>query len=136
MTRNVESIHQSDSIADAARKMKELNIGVLPVFDNNRLVGMITDRDITIRAVAEGYDPNTFNVSQIMTTDVISCNEDADVDEAIRLMETNQIRRLIVKNEENQVVGIVSLGDLAVHLSGALVGEALREVSEPARPER
>lgn len=136
MTRDVESIKLTDSVAEAARKMRDLNVGVMPVFENNRLVGMVTDRDITIRAVAEGHDPKATKVSEIMTTDVVSCSENEDVDEAIKLMETRQIRRLIIRDDQNRVIGIVSLGDLAVHLSGSLVGEALREVSEPSRPER
>ena len=136
MTRGVESISEAGTIAEAARKMKELNVGVLPVFDNNRLVGMLTDRDIAIRAVAEGHDPKETKVNQIMTKDVISCTEAEDVSEAIKLMESRQIRRLIVRDDQNQVVGIVALGDLAVHLNESLVGEALREVSEPAHPRR
>jgi len=136
MTRDIEFIHESDTIADTARKMKELNVGVIPVFDENRLVGVITDRDITIRGVAEGLDPDSTKVGQIMTKDVISCTEDDDVSEAIKMMQVNKIRRLIVRDDQNKVVGIIALGDLAVNLSECLVGEALRDVSEPARPRR
>jgi CBS domain-containing protein len=136
MTRNIEFIHESDTIADTARRMKELDVGVIPVFDENRLVGMITDRDITIRGVAEGLDPDSTKVGQIMTKDVISCTEDDDVSEAIKMMQVNKIRRLIVRDDQNKVVGIIALGDLAVNLNECLVGEALRDVSEPARPRR
>jgi len=136
MTRDIEFIHESDTIADTARKMKELNVGVIPVFDENRLVGVITDRDITIRGVAGGLDPDSTKVGQIMTKDVISCTEDDDVSEAIKMMQVNKIRRLIVRDDQNKVVGIIALGDLAVNLSECLVGEALRDVSEPARPQR
>jgi CBS domain-containing protein len=136
MTPNVEFINASDSVADAARKMKEINVGILPVFANNRLVGMITDRDIAVRSVAEGHDPKTTTVDQIMTRDIVSCLEDEDVTEALKLMEENKIRRLIVHDDQNNVVGILSLGDLAVQLGASLIGETLREVSHPARPER
>lgn len=136
MTRDVEFIHESDTISDTARKMKELNVGVMPVFDENRLVGMITDRDIVIRAVAGSLDPRSTRIGQIMTKDVVSCMEDDDVSEALKMMQVNKIRRLIVRDDQNKVVGIVSLGDLATNLSECLVGEALRDVSEPARPQR
>ncbi len=136
MTPSIEFIRSSDEVIQAAKKMKDLNVGVMPVFEGERLVGMLTDRDIVIRSVAEGHDPNKTKVDQIMTKDVVSCREDDDVTEALQLMENRQIRRLIVRNEENKVIGILSLGDLAVHMSSSLVGEILREVSEPARHER
>jgi len=136
MTRSPEYIHESDSVMHAAQKMKDLNVGVLPIFDNNRLVGMLTDRDIVVRCLAEGHDIKSTKISDIMTKEVVSCTEDEDVNDAIKLMESRQIRRLIVRDEQNQVVGIVSLGDLACSISECLVGEALREVSEPARPDR
>jgi CBS domain-containing protein len=136
MTRDIEFIHESDTIAETARKMKELNVGIMPVFDENRLAGVITDRDITIRGVAQGLDPQSTRVGQIMTKDVVSCVEDDDASEAVKTMQINKIRRLIVRDDQNKVVGIVSLGDLAVNLNECLVGEALRDVSEPARPFR
>ena len=138
MTRGVECARPTDSIARAAERMKELNVGSLPVCgDNDKLVGMITDRDITTRATAEACDPCGTCVSDVMTPDIVYVFEDQDVQEAARLMEENQIRRLVVLDRDKRLVGIVSLGDLAVkNADDALSGEALEQVSEPAQPRR
>jgi CBS domain-containing protein len=118
--------------------MKELDVGMLPVCgDNDRLVGTLTDRDITIRAVAEGLDPRTALVRDVMTPSVVYCFEDEDVEEAARLMKDNQVRRLVVLNRDKRLVGIVSLGDLAVDTGDEhLAGSALEAVSEPDMPRR
>jgi CBS domain-containing protein len=138
MTRGVECIRPTQTIAQAAERMRELNVGSLPVCgDNDRLVGMITDRDITVRATAGACDPHATYVSDVMTPTVIYCFEDQDVREAARLMEENQIRRLVVLTDDKRLVGIVSLGDLAVKTGDdELSGEALEQVSEPAMPQR
>jgi CBS domain-containing protein len=138
MTRGVECARPLDSISRAAERMRELDVGMLPVCgDHEKLVGMITDRDITIRATAEANDPRGTRVSDVMTPNVIYCFEHQDVDEAARLMQDNQIRRLVVLNRDKRLVGIFSLGDLAVKAGdGALTGEALAQVSEPAAPRR
>ena len=138
MTRGVECTRPDASLQEAARKMRDLDVGPLPVCgDNDRLVGMLTDRDITIRAVAEGQDPKTARVQDVMTPDITYCFEDQDLTEASRLMEQNQIRRLVVLNRDKRLVGIVSLGDLAVKTGNErLSGEALEQVSEPAQPRR
>jgi CBS domain-containing protein len=138
MTRGVECTRPAASLQEAARKMRDLDVGPLPVCgDNDRLVGMLTDRDITIRAVAEGQDPKTARVQDVMTPDITYCFEDQDLTEASRLMEQNQIRRLVVLNRDKRLVGIVSLGDLAVKTGNErLSGEALEQVSEPAQPRR
>jgi CBS domain-containing protein len=116
--------------------MRNLDIGALPVCgDNDRLVGIITDRDITIRATAGCCDPAGTCVSDVMTPGIIYVFEDQDVTEAAHLMEENQIRRLVVLNQDKRLVGIVSLGDLAVKAGDdELSGEALELVSEPAMP--
>ena len=107
---------------------------MLPVCDGDRLVGMITDRDITVRAVAGGDDPRTTRVQQVMTPEVIYCFDDADVKDVARQMEKNQVRRLPVLNQDKRLVGIVSLGDLAVRMGREkLAGEVLEHVSKPAR---
>lgn len=137
MTRNVEVIGPDATLEDAARKLDALDIGPLPVCENDRLVGMITDRDITVRATAMGEDPKTTHVRDAMTRHVVCCHEDDDVRAATRLMEDKQIRRLPVLNSEDRLVGIVSLGDLAV--SGKderLSGTVLEQVSEPSEPDR
>src|SRR4051812_43405131 len=138
MTRNVECVRPGDSLQQAARKMRDLDVGPLPVCgDNDRLVGMVTDRDIVVRAVAEGWDPKNTRVGDAMTPDVVYCMEDQDVVEAARLMKDRAIRRLVVLNSDKRLVGIVSLGDLAVEISDAkLAGKTLQEVSEPASPNR
>src|SRR5947209_17760143 len=138
MTRDAECVRPDTTLQEAARKMRDLDVGPLPVCgDNDRLVGMLTDRDITVRAVAEGQDPKAARVQDVMTPDVIYCLEDQDVAEAARLMEENQVRRLAVLNRDKRLVGIVSLGDLAVKTGDREVsGGALGQVSEPAEPRR
>jgi CBS domain-containing protein len=136
MTRGVEVIHPEATVKEAAEKMKKLDVGPLPVCDNDRLLGMLTDRDVTLRATAEGRDPAQLKVSDVMTPGVEYCFEDDDVREAARHMETKQIRRLPVLNRDKRLVGIVSLGDLAVDSDEKLAGKALKGISEPAEPKR
>jgi len=138
MTPGVECVQPNDSIAAAAQKMKDLDVGALPVCgDDARLKGMITDRDITVRAVAERCDPAATCVTDIMTPNIIYVFEDQDVTEAARLMKENQIRRLVVVNNDKRLVGIVSLGDVAVDTRDEeLAGATLEAVSEPAEPRR
>jgi CBS domain-containing protein len=138
MTHGVECTRPNATLQEAARKMRDLDVGPLPVCgDNDRLVGMLTDRDITVRAVAEGQDPRTALVRDVMTPNIIYCFEDQDVAEAGRLMKENQVRRLPVLNRDKRVVGIVSLGDLAVDTGDEqLAGNVLEAVSEPAAAQR
>jgi CBS domain-containing protein len=138
MTPNVECVRPEDTLEDAARKMRDLDVGPLPVCgDNDRLAGMITDRDITVRAVAEGKDPKTTRVRDAMSEEIIYCFEDQDVQEAARTMRERQVRRLVVLNRDKRLVGIVSLGDLATETGDKQKsGEVLQDVSEPATPRR
>jgi CBS domain-containing protein len=137
MTPNVEVTELTTNLKEAATKMKTLNVGSLPVREGEQLVGMITDRDIVIRGVAEGSDPDKTTVSTVMTSDLVYCFEDQDVQEAAQVMADRQIRRLPIVNREHQLVGIVSLGDLAVDgRDDDLSGEALEEISKPAEPTR
>lgn len=137
MTRDVEVVHPNMKLEEAARKMDALDIGPLPVCDEGRLVGMITDRDITVRATAAGADPRSTRVQDVMTRDVVYGYEDQDVNEAARIMQERQIRRLLVLNRDKRLVGIVSLGDLAVDAENTrLSGETLEGVSRPAEPDR
>ncbi|MEW6296620.1 MAG: CBS domain-containing protein [Thermodesulfobacteriota bacterium] len=137
MTPKVEIVHPDAALREAAEKMSQLDVGPLPVCDGERLVGMLTDRDITVRATAKGCDPNTTKVRDVMTPDVVYCFEDQDVETAAQMMEMRQIRRLPVLNREKRLVGIVSLGDVAVKTGDQnLAGEALERVSEPAEPKR
>jgi CBS domain-containing protein len=138
MTREVQCTRPDATIVDAAREMKKLDVGSLPVCgDNDKLVGMITDRDIVIRAVADRRDMQEVKVQDIMTPDVQFCMEDHPVEHAARIMREQQIRRLVVLNKNRRLVGIVSLGDLAVDThDDQLVGNALEGISEPAMPKR
>ena len=136
MTRHVETVRPEHVLQEAAGKMKDLNVGSLPVCDNRRLMGMITDRDITIRAVAEGRHPRETRVQEAMTPSVAYCYEDQDVTEAAILMEEHQIRRLPIINRQHELVGIVSLGDLAVDMDSRTAGDVLEQVSEPSKPDR
>ena len=113
MTHNVEVVSPGDTLEQAARKMEELDVGPMPVAEGQRVVGMLTDRDTTVRATAAGCDPKTTLVCDVMTPEIVSCYEDQDVEDAARLMKERQIRRLLVLNRANDLVGIVSLGDLA-----------------------
>jgi CBS domain-containing protein len=128
MTTRVEVVHPDATLKEAAQKMKALDVGPIPVCDGDRLQGMLTDRDITVRATAEGRDPNTTKVREVMTPDVVYCFEDQDVREAADIMEEKQIRRLVVLNRDKRLVGIVSLGDLATQTGDAeLESEELSE---------
>jgi len=137
MTRGVEVVRPNTGLKQAAEKMKDLDIGALPVSDGKSLIGMLTDRDITVRAVAEGRDPLTTEVQDVMTTDVVYCFEDQDVKEAAQIMADRQIRRLPIIDRDQRLVGIVSLGDLAVDISDdSVASDALKGISEPAKPKR
>src|SRR5947209_20322388 len=107
MTRQVECTRPDASLQEAAAKMKSLDVGPLPICDNDRLAGMITDRDITVRAVAEALDPKTTKVRHVMTKNILYCFEDQDVDEAARLMQEHQVRRLLVLDRDKRLVGII-----------------------------
>ena len=132
MTAGARCVAPETKLTEAAKLMAELDVGALPVCSDDRLVGMVTDRDIAVRAVADGRDPNQATVQDAMTGGVVFIYEDEDVEEAARLFETKRIRRLPVLNREKRMVGIISLGDLAVNASASLGGEALKEVSEPS----
>ena len=137
MTRDVEVVGSDAPLRDAAAKMKQLDIGMIPVCDGDRLRGMLSDRDITVRATAEGKDPTKTKVSEIMSTEIVYCLEDQEIEEAVSLMEARQIRRLPVLNQDKRLVGIVSLGDIAVHVGDRdLAGQTLQEISTPSEPKR
>ena len=130
MTSPVETISPNTSLAEAARKMLALRVGLLPVSNGQELVGMLSDRDIAIRAVAKGMDPERSEVQEIMTKGVISCPTDSDVMDACKLMEEKQVRRLLIMDATGMPIGIVSLGDIALHLRREQSGEVLKKVSQ------
>ena len=131
MTRDVEVAHPDDSLQTAASKMRDRDIGFLPVVDDGRLVGVLSDRDISVRAMAEGVDPRALLSENLLTSPVVYCYDDQNVKEAAQLMQENQIRRLVVLDRDDHMVGVVSLGDLAINGTPALSGEVLQSVSEP-----
>jgi CBS domain-containing protein len=137
MTSDFETISAGSSLAAAAQKMESLNVGALPVEQDGRVIGIITDRDLVVRGIAEGHDPASTEVRDILTADLICCSEDDSVEQAVKLMEDNKVRRLIACDLDGMSVGIVSLGDIASK-SGQeqLAGEALEMISEPASPVR
>jgi CBS domain-containing protein len=131
MTRSVELVNPDTSLQEAARKMRETDTGFLPVGENDRLVGTLTDRDITIRAVAEGLDPKSAKVRDAMSDELVYVFEDAETAEAADLMAQRQIRRLPVLNQDKRLVGVVSLGDLATRTpDDDVVGQTVQDVSK------
>ena len=131
MTPNPECVSERDSIRDVARIMKEQDTGVVPVVDGKRIIGLITDRDIVVRGIAEGRDVSSVKVNEIMTKSVRSVKEDTPLNEVLDLMSSAEIRRVPVVNGNNELVGIVSLGDIATNSSqDGRVGKAVENISE------
>lgn len=132
LTPNPQCVIPETTLTHAADKMRTLNVGMLPICDNDRLIGSVTDRDITVRGVAAGLDPNLATVREVMTPDIVYCFEDESIQDAAAVMEQRQIRRLPVLSRSKRLVGILSLGDLAVRTQrDKLAGEVLERVSEP-----
>lgn len=132
MTSKIEVVNPGMSVKDASRKMRDFNIGVLPVCENNRLVGIITDRDITIRLTAEAKDPGATKIKEVMTSKVEWCFEDDEVEKIAEKMESKKIRRLPVISHDKKLVGMLSLADLALRGSRETACEVLEKVSMPA----
>jgi CBS domain-containing protein len=135
MTRDVEVIGPEASLQRAAQMMDDLNVGSLPVCEGRRLVGMITDRDITVRATAAGLAPTETQVLDVMTESTRCCAADETTEAVMEQMGQSQIRRLPVVDDDGEVIGIVSLGDLATRLDGH-IDQALRDISTPSEPDR
>jgi CBS domain-containing protein len=136
MTRDVQSISPDESVRRAAELMSQFDVGAIPVCDGNKLVGMITDRDITIRSTAKGLAPASTRVGDVMSTEVRTCYANQAVDEVLDEMGDTQIRRVpVIDQASHTLVGIVSLGDMATrHATG--IDKALGEISEPADASR
>jgi CBS domain-containing protein len=128
MTRKVDIIYTDSTIQQAAQKMKELNIGELPVVDGDQAVGMLTYRDITTRIAAKGLDPRESKVSDAMTMGVVVCKEEDNVDTAAEMMESYHVRRLLVMDNNKNLSGVITLGDLATSMNQTRVGEILKKV--------
>lgn len=136
MTRGVRTLAPTDTLVAAAQAMDEWNVGAIPVCDGDRLVGMITDRDITVRGVAQGRPLDDTRLADVMTEHVRWCYEDDPVEDQLAEMRAVQIRRLPVVDREQHLVGMLSLGDIAVKADPVEAGEALVAISLPAEPDR
>ena len=132
MTRNVRTLAPGAIVADAAKAMRELNVGVIPVCEGDKLLGVVTDRDIVLRAVAEGLDGGT-PLSTVMSSDVRTARETDDLDTVLADMASRQIRRLPVLDASQRLAGIISIGDIAVKGQDEEdVGQSLADISSPA----
>ncbi|KGR77777.1 CBS domain-containing protein [Ureibacillus manganicus] len=132
MTKNVQFCTTHESLTTAAKIMRDVDCGSVPVCDSNRVIGMITDRDIVIKCIAEGNDASQVHCHDVMTHDVVTCSPDTDVHECARLMAQHQIRRIPVVDDNGNLMGICAIGDLAqenIFVNEA--GEALSDISEP-----
>ena len=137
MTRDVRCVAPGDTLQRAAKAMDELNVGALPVWDGQNLIGMVTDRDITIRGVASGKQVDSTPVSEVMSTDVQCCFEDDQINDVMEKMRDSQIRRIPVMDKQNRLIGMVSLGDLATKTAAdEEVQQTLEDISEPSEPNR
>lgn len=142
MTRDVQSVSPRESVRRAAQLMDDLNVGVLPVCEGGRLVGMVTDRDITVRATSAGIAPDDAVVDDVMSADVRTCFEDQSLEEVMQQMSDTQIRRMPVvsRDEPNKLVGILSVGDIATKSADTAqrqdVAEVMEKVSFPSEPDR
>jgi CBS domain-containing protein len=135
MTPNVQRVPPDTSLREAGSKMREHDIGAIPVYEGDRLIGMVTDRDIAIRAVADGTDVSKMTVRDAMSPGIAYCFEDQDIREAGKQMREKKVRRLIVLNRDKRLVGIVSLGDLAAQGDTKVAGTALEAVAQEGRAE-
>lgn len=133
MTGDVRLARPSQTISETAQIMADTDSGVVPVAEDDRLVGVITDRDIAIRAVARHLSPDTL-VRDVMSREVLYCFEDDDIEEVARNMSANKVRRLPVLNRDKRLVGIVSLGDLSKRVEAKTAGDALADISKPGGP--
>jgi CBS domain-containing protein len=130
MTSNPSTIESDKSVADAARIMKQEDAGVVPVTENGRLTGMVTDRDIAIRVVAEGKNAQSTPVREVASKNLVTVDPQQDLDEALRLMAKHQVRRLPVVEEDGRLVGVVAQADVARHGDDAKTGQVVQEISE------
>lgn len=130
MTRKMESVFPNNTVLQAAKKMRDLNVGAMPVVDEEgNFSGILTDRDIIVRVLADELNPSNTTVREVMTTNLQFCFEDTELEEAAKIMEQYQIRRILIKDSKGRPAGILSLGDLASQVKERLSGEVLREVS-------
>jgi len=130
MTSNPSTVEPYTTVVDAARVMKQEDAGVVPVTENGRLTGMVTDRDIAIRVVAEGKDPQSTTVQEVASKNLVTLDPEQELDEALRLMAQHQVRRLPVVEEDGRLVGIVAQADVARKGDDTQTGQVVQEISE------
>ena len=135
MTPGVRAVAPTDSVMEAARTIKEQDVGSLPVVEDGRVVGIVTDRDIVVRAVAEEVDPRTATVGDVASGDLVTVEPDEDLDDALKLMAQHRVRRLPVV-ENGRLVGVVAQADVALEANDKDAGEMLAEISQPASTPR
>lgn len=136
MTRGVRTMAPADTLVLAAQAMEALDVGVLPVCEGEALVGLVTDRDLVLRGMAQGLPAERTPVSEVMSRDVTCCHVDDAVEDVLDQMRDVKIRRVPVIDYDKHLVGMLTLGDVAAKRGGELVGEALEDISEPAEPDR
>jgi CBS domain-containing protein len=133
MTPDAVAAHPETTLMAAAEMMRLLNVGSLPVVEGERIIGILTDRDIVVRGLALGLNPRTASVADVMTCNVETCSVDEDVEDVAQQMRDLQVRRLLVVDEQERLIGIVSLGDLAMEMEDQrLAGRVLEGISEPS----
>ena len=130
MTRGPRTIDTAGSAVDAARMMRDEDVGLIPIVESDHLVGTVTDRDIAVRLVAEGKSPEKTRVADIASRELVTIDPDQDVDEALRLMAKHQVRRLPVVEEDGKLVGIVAQADIAKHVSAVQTGDVVEKSSK------
>jgi CBS domain-containing protein len=130
MTQQPRTVRLDSPVVEAARIMRDEDVGVVPVVDGDRIVAMLTDRDITLSVVAEGKDPQSTKAEEIASTELVTVDPQQDLDEALRLMARHQVRRLPVVEEDGKLVGILAQADVARHASDAQTGEVVEEISK------
>lgn len=135
MTRTVETVSPETTIKDAASLMKGKDFGSLPVVEGKKVVGVLTDRDIAVRVVAEGRDPASTRLGEVMSKDIVSVREDSDLQEAEKLMHDRQLRRLPVVNAQGELVGYLSLAKMTRSQSPESAGQVIKGVSEASKPQ-
>jgi CBS domain-containing protein len=130
MTKNPRSLESGSNVVEAARLMRDANVGMIPVVEGEKLVGTVTDRDIAMRVVAEGKSPESMTVGEIATRKIVTIDPQQDLDEALRLMAQHQVRRLPVVEEDGKLVGIVAQADIARNASDAQTGDLVEDISK------
>lgn len=136
MTHGIESVQASDTVLHAAERMKDLDIGSMAVFEKDSAVGILTDRDIAVRVVGQSLNPLHTSVGEVMTKDPAVCQEDNDLEQAAKIMENYKVRRLLVKDNEGKISGILTIDDIALRGGSQLVAEVIKEVKQRIGPKR